>query len=950
MVETSARLAAPFVAALLAAQMAVAQVAVPLPSWSWSAPVSGGGDAPPVVWEPIEGVGASFTADAAWFEGTGWQVGLEPVAAGWRGDERRLRGARPAQRGSAVRYDHGDVEAWYAAAPRGVEQGFTLERPPGHGTHVRVVQRVRGDVLAVERAPDRVGFVDLSGREVAAYDGLAVWDAGGRSLAASMAVDADGLSITVEASRARFPVTIDPTITGPEQKLTPPAEGNLHDYLGYSIALDGDTALVGAPTSLTINPDAAAYVFVRDGDVWTQQARLPGPFEDDDNQSFGVGVALDGDTAVVGAPGEAIVYFGDDDAGAAYVYERTGTSWAQSAVLVPPAGDAADEGQGEGFGHAVAVAGDVVMVGEYKDHEMGDNAGAVHVFRRDGDGWTARQRLTPPEVDTSTPDRSGLNSWFGLSIAMDGDVALIGAPFEHPPDGSPFPTGVGYLFADVGGTWTPTSTLWSGEGYDSVGWSVALDGDTAVLGAPTDSESGDAAGAAYVFARDGSTWSEQAKLLPPGDGHDGDEFGGSVAIEGGIALVGAPKDDELGTDFGAVYAFSRQADGWVLDDKLLPEDDDLDEDWFGFSVALDGPTAMVGSPQDDDVSAFSGAVYVYRAEQPPAPPPSPPPSAERVEGADGDVISTAVAVSHRRFEDAGGGRTATHAVLSRDDVFADSLGGSVLTGDGPLLFTPTDALDPRTLEELRRALPPGTTVYLLGGTAALSSGVEAALADAGFEPDRLSGPSRVETALAVAATARERSAGEEVLLARAFGPAGDANGSAAWADSVSGGGYAAATATPVLLTATEAVHPAVAAFLQADGPGTTTLLGGDAALSDAVEAAVPNPRRVAGANRAATAAAVASELLGVAPQGVRAYHLTDGTHPLGWAYGLAAAGLVADRDAPLLLTNGSSAPPETLATVTSCRDLPVALTVVGGPDVVPASVLSELDDADTATC
>ena len=314
-----------------------------------------------------------------------------------------------------------------------------------------------------------------------------------------------------------------------------------------------------------------------------------------------------------------------------------------------------------------------------------------------------------------------------------------------------------------------------------------------------------------------------------------------------------------------------------------------------------------------------------------------------------DLIDTAIEVSEHRFPGGGfAGAAAAFAVVARDDVFADALGSSVLLGNAPLLFTAGDDLDARTMDEIERLGV--ASVYLLGGEAALSQTVAEKVEGLGVEAVRLEGPSRIETAVAVAdeAVALGIADGSEVALARAFGSE-DGDETQAWADSITGGGYAARAGVPILLTATEELHPAVAAFIEANTTTDSTLLGGTAALSQDVEDAVPGAARVAGGNRFATAVAVAQDLMGVAPEGPRGYHIVNGEDPEGWGWGLVAAGLVAESGSPILLTGNDANPPETLEEVTDCGEQ-VALVGVGGPALVAPELLAELDAADAEAC
>ncbi|HYD10318.1 MAG TPA: beta-propeller domain-containing protein [Acidimicrobiales bacterium] len=303
---------------------------------------------------------------------------------------------------------------------------------------------------------------------------------------------------------------------------------------------------------------------------------------------------------------------------------------------------------------------------------------------------------------------------------------------------------------------------------------------------------------------------------------------------------------------------------------------------------------------------------------------------------EGDPTFAAIDISQRRFPD---GESPAHVVLSRDDSFADSVAGSGLTGDGPLLYTDPDELTTATATEIDRLLDAGDRVYLLGGTSALSDAVANALSAKGYALTRLSGATRVETALAVASEVRRLHPGEEVLLASAD----------AWADSVSAGSVAAANDTPVLVTPGAELAPAVAYWLGADAPARTTLLGGTAALSDEIADAVPNDVRIAGTDRTGTAAAVATELWGEDGEGERTFVVSDGTDERGWAFGFAAAGLAADEEAPILLVTDEVTEP-TADLVSTCGEPEVDLTVVGDGGVVEPALREQLDAADGLAC
>ncbi len=316
--------------------------------------------------------------------------------------------------------------------------------------------------------------------------------------------------------------------------------------------------------------------------------------------------------------------------------------------------------------------------------------------------------------------------------------------------------------------------------------------------------------------------------------------------------------------------------------------------------------------------------------------------------AEGHPTYAAVDISRLRFADVGAaGRHAAHVVLSRDGTFADSVAGSALSDDGPLLLTATDQLPPVTATEISRVLPAGGRVFLLGGPAAISGAVEQQLRDRGYPPQRLAGATRIETAVAVADAVRARHPGDDVLLARAAGPSG--NDTAAWADSIAGGAIGAFRHIPILITQTAGLDGPVAAWLARDAPAATILLGGEAALSPAVAAKVPNPRRVSGAERTATAAAIATELWGASSTGPRKFLVTNGAAELGWSFGFAAAGLAADARAPVLLVT-SEVTGATVGLTRTCGPPQVDLLIVGDGTVVPAPMREQLDAADRYAC
>lgn len=320
-----------------------------------------------------------------------------------------------------------------------------------------------------------------------------------------------------------------------------------------------------------------------------------------------------------------------------------------------------------------------------------------------------------------------------------------------------------------------------------------------------------------------------------------------------------------------------------------------------------------------------------------------PATTDRV-GADGP-IANAIAVSAARFGD----DAAAHVVLARDDAFPDSLAGTPLLAEGPLLLVPTNALVPTVRAELDRVLAPGGRVYLLGGEAAIGAAVQDELVVEGYNPVRLAGPGRVETSVAIAEEVQRLYPGSGgPVIARAYGVAG--NESAGWADSVNVGGFAASARRPVVLTGSDSLHPAVATYLSTAGHSTASLVGGTAALSDTVAQQLVvsgvQPTRVAGASRDETAATIATNLWGNTTN-ARTFVIIDGYSPLGWAYGLPAAGLSADLSAPTLpVAPGAPVPPATASAVTTCGTKSVESFIAGPVSVIDSALAGQVEALD----
>ena len=338
-----------------------------------------------------------------------------------------------------------------------------------------------------------------------------------------------------------------------------PLDGAPADGFGQAVAMDGDTVVVGAR--------GAAYVFVRSGDLWEQQAKL---VPNDGILGFGLVVAIDGNRAVIGSVNDG-----------AYVFERSEGSWSEIAKLTTQEPHAIFL-----FGSAVAISGITALVGAWADMP-GSELGSAYVFAGTS-AWSQQAKLTAFDAERTHN--------FGRSVALSGNTAIIGANGEdrHRPN-----AGSAYVFVRSG-TWTFQRKLIASDfpAQANLGWSVDIDGDTALTG----TRFGEAF---YVWTRIGNIWSERTKVLAS-DGVSGARFGSAVSIEGGTIVSGAPLAR-------AAYVFTGSGADWPEQSKLVPSDPNAPGE-FGFSVSTSAGTAVVGSPSctdSADPACIAGRAYVY---------------------------------------------------------------------------------------------------------------------------------------------------------------------------------------------------------------------------------------------------------------------------------------------------------------------------------------------------
>ena len=567
-----------------------------------------------------------------------------------------------------------NIREWWVNDENGLEQWFEIAERPSNNQPLALNIDLQ-TTLDVSRSNNQLLFSDEN--IALTYDKLLAWDATGLELSSHMSLEGSQLTLHVDDSNAQYPITIDPTLS--QQAYVKASNTGTNDAFGFSLALDGDTLVVGATSESSsatgVNGDeadnsalfsGAAYVFTRSGMSWTQQAYLKAS-NTDASDGFGASVDISNDTIVVGASGESSAATGvggdqsDNTAsrsGAAYVFTRTGSNWSQQAYI-----KASNTDPGDRFGRQVALDGDILAVGAVPEASNatgvnGDetdnsalSSGAVYIFTRSGSNWSQQAYLKA--------SNSEAGDQFGWDVDVDGETVVVAAFVEdssatgingNEADNSAFQAGAVYVFTQSGTNWTQQAYIKaSNTGVnDQFGYSLALEEDTLVVGARGEDSNatgvgGDQtnnlasfSGAAYVFTRTGTTWSQQ-EYLKASNTDSTDFFGEAVALYGNTILIGAPSEDSnaVGVDgnqadnsvfsSGATYLFTRSGTTWSQQAYLKASNTEA-VDQFSFSMAVSDDAVVVGARlEDSNATGFdgnqadnsaenSGAAYIFNIE------------------------------------------------------------------------------------------------------------------------------------------------------------------------------------------------------------------------------------------------------------------------------------------------------------------------------------------------
>jgi hypothetical protein len=576
---------------------------------------------------PKQALVVDFTPRGVEVRSGGTRWGLVASSCGYGPALMPVADAPPQGSANRVEYRRGALTEWYVNGPLGLEQGFTLDTPPGpraSGHPLTLSVALSGD-LEPSVDPDSSGLTlrEADGTAVLHYGGLSAFDAAGRELPVRVAQEGSQVRLLVDDTAARYPVVIDPFVQageGTRARLIT-SVGAMHDRFGFSVAISGDTVVVGTDDRANTEP-RSAYVFVEPAGGWsgrlTQTARLEAS-DGAPGDQFGHSVAISGDRVVVGARSDTIG--GNVAQGSAYVFVEPAGGW--SGRLTQTAKLVASDGEGfDAFGWDVAIDGDTVVVGAISDEVGGNSAqGSAYVFVEPAGGWGGNLTETAKLVASD----GAASDDFGGSVAISGDTVVVGA---HTKDiGGINQQGAAYVFVEPAGGWegnlTETAGLLASDGavFDNFGVGVAIGGDTVVVGSFGDDIGGNVSqGSAFVFVEPVGGWggnlTETAKLVAS-DGAANDTLGRSVAISGDRVVVGA-HDDDVGSnpDQGSVYLFDEPAGGWggsLTETAKLVASDGAALDSFGISVAVSADTFLVGAYRDDvgnKINQGSGYVFV----------------------------------------------------------------------------------------------------------------------------------------------------------------------------------------------------------------------------------------------------------------------------------------------------------------------------------------------------
>ncbi len=479
------------------------------------------------------------------------------------------------------------IVEWYQPAERGMEHGFDIAAPPSGSGDIQI-QLALDTSLEPWVTADAVRFRDATGRTRLYYDTLEVYDADGTVLPSSMDVECEAgcvLTLSFDGRDAVWPVVVDPLVYVAED-IYQPSVLQRGAQSGTAMAVDGDLAVVGMARWDSAIGDRVGLVdiYERSGGTWSVVDTLFPTNLGKDDQFFGSSVDIDGDTVIVGAPGDGI-----NESGEAFVFRESAGTWTLEDSFDDPMGEDGDQ-----FGSGVAIDGDIAVVGATTDDVNATRSGSVWIYERTGTTWDTGQQVFD--------DDAGANDRLGVDVDIEGSVVVAGA--------------WGY---EVGGAVAVIRDSQSGwyideyleedvpEGGSRLGTSVAIFGNRIAAGAPrANTTFGNQGGRAVVWVDDGGGYAMEAQLVPSYGSSSG-RFGLSIAMREDALIVGSPDyDSPSGNKVGdaVVFDYDDTAPGaWAERQHLIETFDGNPSislsatDKFGAAVAIGEDFALAGIPQ-----------------------------------------------------------------------------------------------------------------------------------------------------------------------------------------------------------------------------------------------------------------------------------------------------------------------------------------------------------------
>ena len=549
----------------------------------------------PLARHPVQDMNASFTPRGVEVSSRdrSWRLKLSPREIGRAGSSFALSPVSPVVKQNRVEYRRPNLVEWYVHGNLGLQQGFNVHTRPAGGGPLVLTLESSGSVRLRSRAGKAVVLWE-EGNKIVQYGNLFAVDSTGRLLPSRLRVSGNRISIEVDDADAVYPLEIDPLLSA-QVKLVAQPKGHV-DFFGYSVAMDGGVAVVGAHQDDDKASDAGSvYVFQKLSGKWSEKQKL---FASDGSVDdlFGRAVAISKDVIVVGA---LLADPKGTNSGSAYVFRKAASGkWLQEQKLV-----ASDGQPGDRFGQSVSVSGATIVVGAPLANSPSVDAGAAYVFEHVAGTWVQKKKLTASNaVD---------NGWFGYSVGTDGSSVIVGAPYQgYYIWGARIVKGTIYFFERSTAGWQKGDVIESNKTSDMFGWSVSMDKGIALVGTQEADESGYSSGSASLYKKGGSGWSLVQKLVPS-DGAAYDRFGYSVSLKGDKALIGSVLDDDLATNCGSAYLFSFNGSSWVQTQKMVPSDAGY-KDNSGLSVAMGQDAVVIGSPLNSTGSVTHGAAYIFQ--------------------------------------------------------------------------------------------------------------------------------------------------------------------------------------------------------------------------------------------------------------------------------------------------------------------------------------------------